>query len=482
MVNGKLPDLDVKAIQGIDEVYGKKLNELGISTIKDLAACDIQEVAKKTKIPLHKIIEFRKKARLVRELIFFESFIKKLAEKNYTIQQAIEIDIEDLKKLTGESEKRCLDFLQQLAIITLILDANVCNSTSTAILQTQPYVSEIPLPEETCIAIDEIADQVFLELPAKIAIIGASGVGKSTITALVQNEKVPEKHIPTITCDVDEIVIGGAQNIYLHDTGGQEQFGFLWGRWVKGADGIVLVVDSTKENLKESKFFIELIQKETPKASVVIIANKQDLPGALSPEEIEKELGYKTYPMVAIDRNRREELLTIFANLIKLSPRLTNLIPTQVKQDTVIKEQEREIEITPELEKQIDDVQKEIDAIDKQIAEIKEKIKAQQELGEPFYKLNADLLVAKLKKRKAQQRIRALLMAGGESKVLAYDVHQEMRNVTYVIRCECGHIYKTLAKIKRGLKKLELICPLCQTKFEVPKNTWKELYLAAFPD
>jgi small GTP-binding protein len=343
-------------------------------------------------------------------------------------------------------------------------------------------VEEEPLAKELSSKIDDIADQIFLELPAKIAIIGASGVGKSTITALIQNEELPEKHIPTITCDVDDICIGGAQNIYLHDTGGQEQFGFLWGRWVKGADGIVIVVDSTPENLKESKFFVEMIQKEAPKAAAIVIANKQDLPDALAAEKIEDELGDKTYPMVAIDRENREKLLTIFAELIKLTPRLLKMIPTQVKQETLIKKQEREIEITPELEKKLKDVQNDIDKIEKDIAKLKKKIRAKKELGEEFYKWNADLMVAKVNKRKALQKMRALMMAGGESQVLAFDVHQAMRNMTYVIRCECGHIYRRLVKIRRGLTSIVVACPLCQIEFEVPKNTWEELYLAEFPD
>jgi len=341
-------------------------------------------------------------------------------------------------------------------------------------------LEDLPI-EDVKDEIDIVADQLLMELPPKIAIAGASGVGKSTITALVQNEKLPESHIPTITCDVDEIIVGGVRKIYLHDTGGQEQFGFLWPRWIKGSDGIILVLDSTKANLKESKFFVEMIQKETPKTSVIVIANKQDLPEALSPEEIEKTFGYKTYPMIAIERSNREKLLTIFAEVLKLTSQVASLIPSQVKEDTVIKEQEREIEITPELEAKIKKVQAEIDNVDKDMNNLKKKIKKSKELGEEFYKLNADLMVANVKKRRLQKDIRALLMSGGESKVLAFDVHQEMRNVSYVIRCECGEIYKKLAPVKRGMKNVVLQCPKCQTEYEVPKKTWEELYLTAFP-
>jgi small GTP-binding protein len=476
----KIPDLEVEALQGIQQKFGSQLKAINISKIKDLAACDVLDVVKKTKIPLYKAMEFRKKARLVRELIFFESIITKLTAQKYTVQQTIESDVETLMKITGESKERCLDFLFQLSIVTIILDTKVCRSLSISALQTEPYLIETPLSPEKTSEIDNIADEVFGELPAKIAIIGASGVGKSTITALSQFERIPEKHIPTITCDVDEIVVGGAQKIYLHDTGGQEQFGFLWGRWIKGSDGIIIVVDSTPANLEESKFFVEMIKKEAPKTAAVIIANKQDLPGALPHEQIEQELGYKTYPMVGIDYANREQILNIFADLIKLSPRLANLIPTQVKEDTVIKEQEREIEITPELLEKIDAAQAEIDNVDQVILGIKENMKAVQENEEEFRKLNTDLIIANVQKRRRQMELRALVMSGGKSKCLAFDVHQDMRNVSYVIRCECGNIYKKLVTVSRGMKTVVLECPTCGTKCEVPKESWYELYLAAF--
>ncbi|MHA1264049.1 MAG: ADP-ribosylation factor-like protein [Candidatus Helarchaeota archaeon] len=341
---------------------------------------------------------------------------------------------------------------------------------------------EISLPDDIKNQLDKVADQLFRELPPKVAIIGASGVGKTTITALIQNEEIPETHIPTITADVDEIVVGGVERVYLHDTGGQEQFGFLWPRWVKGADGILLVVDSTPANLNESKYFIELIQKEIPKTAVAIIANKQDLPNALPPETIEQKLGYSTYDMVAIDRINREKLLKIVGNLLKLTPRLIDLIPIQVKQDTIIRKQEREIEITPALENEIKAFQEQISDLKEEITQLKQKLKSVPENSEEFHKLNADIMVNRVKIRRLEKEIKRLVMSGGESIVLAYDIHQTMRKVSYVVRCECGNIYKTLVTIKRGMTEVILTCPGCQAVCRAPKESWYELYLAEFPD
>jgi transcription elongation factor Elf1 len=151
-----------------------------------------------------------------------------------------------------------------------------------------------------------------------------------------------------------------------------------------------------------------------------------------------------------------------------------------VKEDTVIKDQEREIDITPELLEKIDVVQAKIDEVDQVILGIKENMKAVQENEGEFRKLNTDMIIANVQKRRLLTELRALVMSGGKSKCLAFDVHQEMRNVNYVIRCECGNIYKKLVTVSRGMKILVLECPLCGAKCEVPKESWYELYLAAF--
>jgi hypothetical protein len=44
------------------------------------------------------------------------------------------------------------------------------------------------------------------------------------------------------------------------------------------------------------------------------MANKQDKPNAMKPEVVQKILGIPTYPMVAIDKDRRDEMLRILMN------------------------------------------------------------------------------------------------------------------------------------------------------------------------
>jgi small GTP-binding protein len=185
-------------------------------------------------------------------------------------------------------------------------------------------------------------DEAFRELRPKIALIGFSGVGKTTITRLIRAEEIPMKHIPTITGDVAAIKVGSL-HMYLWDFAGQEQFSFIWSRFVKGSDAIILVVDSTEHNMSESKFFVDLIRKEAPKARVAIVANKQDLPGAMSPEEIAEALKYRTYPLVAIDPNQRGVMLNIIGEVVEVTAGVTSLIQPMLEREGLVESAEAAI-------------------------------------------------------------------------------------------------------------------------------------------
>ena len=80
------------------------------------------------------------------------------------------------------------------------------------------YESIIDLPQDVSVfnSFDDVADEVFKELRPKIALVGFSGVGKTTITRLIRAEDIPMRHIPTITGDVATIKLGHV-NLYLWD-------------------------------------------------------------------------------------------------------------------------------------------------------------------------------------------------------------------------------------------------------------------------
>ncbi len=166
--------------------------------------------------------------------------------------------------------------------------------------------------------INVMLDEMHRNLKPKIAVVGFAGVGKTTIKKLIKMDEIPLLHVPTITGDIATIKIGKLF-FRLFDFAGQEQFKYLWKTFIKESDAVLVVTDSTIKNVEKSKFFLDLKTKEVPHARATIIGNKQDLPNAMSVEEIEAFTGLKTYPMVANRKENRNKMIRIIADVLDMS-------------------------------------------------------------------------------------------------------------------------------------------------------------------
>jgi len=166
-----------------------------------------------------------------------------------------------------------------------------------------------------------VADEIFEELRNKITIIGYSGTGKTTMARLIEKKELPRRHIPTITGEEVVIPLTERTNLYFWDSAGQEKYSHLWKRFIIGSDVLLVVTDSTYRNVFDSSLFLKLIRKHEPNAKVAIIANKQDLPDALSTDEVLKVLPeFPVFPFVALDPDNRAKILEIIFNLIGMIP------------------------------------------------------------------------------------------------------------------------------------------------------------------
>jgi len=186
---------------------------------------------------------------------------------------------------------------------------------------------------------DPTIDLIHKNLRPKISLVGFSGVGKTTITRLIRAEEIPIEHIPTITGDIATIKIGKL-HFHLWDFAGQEQFSYLWNNFVKGSDAVLLITDSTLENIEKSRFFLDLIKDEAPHAHTSIIGNKQDLSDALPVSEIENILGLKTYKMIANRSENRDKMITIIADILEMSSEVSPLLKPLIERDKLLQEAE----------------------------------------------------------------------------------------------------------------------------------------------
>ncbi|KAL4660470.1 ADP-ribosylation factor-like protein 4D [Arapaima gigas] len=129
-----------------------------------------------------------------------------------------------------------------------------------------------------------------------VVVVGLDSAGK---TSLLYRLKLREfvKTIPTKGFNTEKIkvAVGSSRAITFQvwDVGGQEKLRPLWKSYTRRTDGMVFVVDSTEvERMEEAKVELHKISRtsENQGVPVLILANKQDLPGAMSVVEVEKVL------------------------------------------------------------------------------------------------------------------------------------------------------------------------------------------------
>lgn len=138
-----------------------------------------------------------------------------------------------------------------------------------------------------------------LDSPVHVVMLGLDSAGKSTVLYRLKFDQYVNT-VPTVgfNCEKVKGQTGKAKGVsfMIWDVGGQDKVRPLWRSYTRSTDGIVFVIDSVDtERLEEAK--LELLRTartpETMGVPVLLLANKQDLPGARESEEIEKTLNLK---------------------------------------------------------------------------------------------------------------------------------------------------------------------------------------------
>lgn len=121
----------------------------------------------------------------------------------------------------------------------------------------------------------------------RIVMVGLDGAGKTTILYRLKLGDIVET-VPTIGFNVETIRYKNV-SFTVWDVGGQYKIRALWRYYYSAVDAAIFVVDaSDPDRLDECRDEIQYLMKENDllDASVLIFANKQDIPGALSAKEV----------------------------------------------------------------------------------------------------------------------------------------------------------------------------------------------------
>mmetsp|Transcript_27409 Transcript_27409/g.40906 ORF Transcript_27409/g.40906 Transcript_27409/m.40906 type:complete len:246 (-) Transcript_27409:373-1110(-) len=141
------------------------------------------------------------------------------------------------------------------------------------------------------ISFAKMFQQIFATQEMKLAMVGLDGAGKTTILYKFKLSGTITT-IPTIGFNVETVECNNV-SFTVWDVGGPDKLRRLWGHYYEGADGVVFVVDSNdRDRIDDAKEELQkVITTEMIGAPVLILANKQDLPNAMSLKEIAENLG-----------------------------------------------------------------------------------------------------------------------------------------------------------------------------------------------
>ena len=144
-------------------------------------------------------------------------------------------------------------------------------------------------------AFSSVFDKLFnAKLDRKMLVLGLDNAGKTTILYKLQLGEVVDT-TPTIGFNCETLEYRNVR-MTCWDVGGQKKLRKLWRHYYQNTAGLIYVVDSADngadrmEDVKE-ELHAMLQEDGLRDAKVLILANKQDMRGALRPMEVAERLG-----------------------------------------------------------------------------------------------------------------------------------------------------------------------------------------------
>ena len=173
----------------------------------------------------------------------------------------------------------------------------------------------------------------------KIIFTGPVGAGKTTaiqsmsdIPIVSTNEGASDmtksrKSHTTVAMDYGQIQIGEKEKIHLYGTPGQERFSFMWDILTKGALGLILLLDNSRDNPKQDlTFYAQSFKEFIDKGELIIGVTRLDdikKPNINEYREWIDELSLDA-PVFCVDARERQDVSSMVqALLFSLDPGVT---------------------------------------------------------------------------------------------------------------------------------------------------------------
>merc|ERR1712039_1036122 len=129
----------------------------------------------------------------------------------------------------------------------------------------------------------------------RIVMVGLDAAGKTTILFKLKLGEVVTT-IPTIGFNVETVEYKNI-NFTVWDIGGQDKIRKLWRYYYQNTQGVIFVIDSNdRARIEDAREELAnmLAEDEMRDAVLLVFANKQDLPNAMTAAEITEKLGLRS--------------------------------------------------------------------------------------------------------------------------------------------------------------------------------------------
>lgn len=129
----------------------------------------------------------------------------------------------------------------------------------------------------------------------KICVLGATGVGKTSLIEQFVYSKFSEKYLSSMGVKISRKLIQVGEesvNLMIWDVHGEEKFKKITSSYLRGASGLIMVSDGTRpDTLAIAEEIFERIKQDVGSIPSVWLLNKDDLHDEWSmPESVEKRL------------------------------------------------------------------------------------------------------------------------------------------------------------------------------------------------
>lgn len=165
----------------------------------------------------------------------------------------------------------------------------------------------------------------------KIIFTGPVGAGKTTaiqtmsdIPIVSTNEEASDmtkdrKPQTTVAMDYGRINIGTKEKIHLYGTPGQERFSFMWDILTKGALGLILLIDNSRDNPQQDlRFYTNAFKEFIEKGDLIIGVTRMDEVNTPSIENYRswlEELSISA-PVFTVDARERQDVSSLVQALL----------------------------------------------------------------------------------------------------------------------------------------------------------------------